>query len=216
MPSKDWTEVWPAVHAERLALIDDLTGGRPEHWSTPSLCPGWDVHDVLAHLVSTAKTSRWGFVLGMLAARGDFDRDNARGISRERAATPAETLDEFRRVARETKTPPAAPATRLVEAIVHGEDIRRPLGLHRQYPVEHVVTALEHQLKTPVAFGGGRERAAGWRLAASDSHVIAGTGPEVRASTLTLLLAVSGRPISRDEIGGDGAEAFMRQLAPHG
>jgi uncharacterized protein (TIGR03083 family) len=131
MSSLPAAEVWSFVHTERQALIDDLESLTPEQWAQPSLCPGWDVHDVLAHLVDTAKTTRLGFVRGLIAAKFDFDTDNARGIERERGATPAATLAEFRRVRDETKTPPAALATRLVEAIVHGEDIRRPLGLRR-------------------------------------------------------------------------------------
>lgn len=212
MPSTKWSAVWPAVHEERRVLLGDLTAARPEQWATPSLCPGWDVHDVVAHLVSSAKTTRWGFVRGMVAARFDFDRDNAAGVARERAATPAGTLAEFRRVVDETKTPPAAPATRLVEAIVHGEDIRRPLGMDRKYPIEHVATALQYQLRTTVAIGGGKQRAAGSRLVATDSGIDVGSGAEVRGSTLSLLLAVSGRPIDQDEFSGEGAAAFVRNL----
>ncbi|MBD8044893.1 maleylpyruvate isomerase family mycothiol-dependent enzyme [Arthrobacter sp. Sa2BUA2] len=213
MPSKEWPVVWAAVREERRALIDDLTALRPEQWATPSLCPGWDVHDVLAHLVSTAKTTRWRFLRGMVTARFDFDRDNAAGIARERAATPAGTLAEFRRVVDETKTPPAAPATRLVEAIVHGEDIRRPLGISREYPIEHVATALRYQLKTPAAMGGGKQRAEGSRLVAVDSGDAAGSGDVVRGSGLSLLLAVSGRPVHPDEFTGEGAAAFLSRLA---
>ncbi|WP_299165460.1 maleylpyruvate isomerase family mycothiol-dependent enzyme [uncultured Arthrobacter sp.] len=204
--------VWQAVHEERRALIEDLAAADPDQWTTPSLCPGWDVHDVVAHLVDTAKTTRLGFVRRLLAARFDFDRDNAAGVARERSATPAETLSEFRRVLNETRTPPAAPATRLVEAIVHGEDIRRPLGFKRTYPIEHVVTALQYQLKTTVSMGGGKQRAAGSRIVATDSNVDAGSGAEVRGSTLSLLLAVSGRPADRNEFTGEGATAFIEHL----
>lgn len=206
--------VWPAVHEERRALIEDLAAARPEQWATPSLCPDWDVHDVVAHLVDSAKTTRWGFIRRLAAARFDFDRDNAAGVARERAATPAATLAEFRRVLTETKTPPAAPATRLVEAIVHGEDIRRPLGITRNYPIEHVVTALQHQLKTSVSMGGGQQRAAALRLVATDSDVDAGTGAEVRGTTLSLLLAVSGRPVDQNEFTGEGAAEFVKRLTP--
>jgi uncharacterized protein (TIGR03083 family) len=200
------------VHSERQALIDDLESLTPEQWAEPSLCPGWDIHDVLAHLVDSAKTTRLGFVRRLLIAKFDFDRDNARGVQRERGATPEETLTEFRRVRAETKTPPAALATRLVEAIVHGEDIRRPLGLVRTYPMTSIDMALRYQLETGASWGGGRERAAGFRLRASDSGLEHGSGPEVTGSSLTLLLAVSGRPVERKELSGDGASCFARKL----
>lgn len=75
-------ETWTAVHAERQALIDDLAVLDAAGWNTASLCPGWDVHDVLADFVDSARTTRRGFMRGMLAARFDVDRANADGIRR--------------------------------------------------------------------------------------------------------------------------------------
>jgi uncharacterized protein (TIGR03083 family) len=199
------TGIWPVVHAERQALIRDLTDLTAQQWATPSLCPGWDVHDVLAHLVDDALTTRLGFLRRLAAAGFDFDRCNARGIARERRADPQDTLAAFRAVSGRTTSAPAPPATRLVEAFVHGEDIRRPLSLARAYPVGLVGEALRYQLGTSGKLGGGRERAAGLRLVATDADLDAGMGPEVRGSVLALLLAVSGRPVGPDELTGPGA-----------
>lgn len=212
MLSRPSAAVWPAVHYERRALIRDLASLTPEQWAQPSLCPGWDIHDVVAHLVDTAKTTRLSFLRHMIAATFDFDRANAHGITRERAPTPEATLAEFRRMRGATKTPPAAPATRLVEAIVHGEDIRRPLGLTGTYPSQAVDAALQYQLKTGASLGGGKERAAGFRLQASDSEFQHGSGPRVRGTSLALLMAVSGRPLDAGNFSGDGAAAFVRKL----
>jgi hypothetical protein len=103
------------VHTERAALIHDLRTLDSAQWEVPSLCEEWTVHDVVAHLVDTALTTRLGFVVGLARARFDFDRQNALGVRRQRGAS----LD-----------------SRLVEEVVHGEDIRRPLGLTRSYPRE--------------------------------------------------------------------------------
>ena len=54
-------DIWPVVHAERRALAADLAALTPEQWQTPSLCTGWSVHDVLAHMVATAKETPAGF-----------------------------------------------------------------------------------------------------------------------------------------------------------
>jgi uncharacterized protein (TIGR03083 family) len=212
MPSRPSAAVWPVVHSERQALISDLESLTPDQWTQPSLCPGWDIHDVLAHLVDTAKTSRLRFLRQMIAARFDFDRANKDGITRARAAAPEETLAEFRRVRNTTKTPPAAPATRLVEAIVHGEDIRRPLGIFHSYPGESVEAALRYQLKTGIFLGGGKERAEGFSLQASDSRFGHGSGPQVQGTLLALLMAVSGRPASPEDFSGEGATVFVRGL----
>ncbi|MGK7221862.1 maleylpyruvate isomerase family mycothiol-dependent enzyme [Kocuria flava] len=198
-------EVWPVVHAERAALAADLRRVPRARWNTPSLCPGWDVHDVLAHLVDDARTTRLGFLRGLVAARLDFDALNARGIARERAEDPQRTLARFRAVGTRTTSAPAAPATRLVEVFVHGEDIRRPLGLSHACPPGPVAVALRHQAATRVSFGGGRERMDGLRLVATDTDLVLGAGAEVRGTALALLLAVSGRPVRAGELTGPGA-----------
>ncbi|WUC95072.1 maleylpyruvate isomerase family mycothiol-dependent enzyme [Streptomyces sp. NBC_00525] len=151
--------VWPVVHAERAALIRDLEGLGDEQWERPSLCEGWTVHDVVAHLVDSARTTRLGFAAGLVRARFDFHRQNAHGVARERGASPSETLARLRRVATRTSTPPAPLDSRLVEEIVHGEDIRRPLGVTRAYPRNAVVRALRLQVRTPASFGGSKEAA---------------------------------------------------------
>jgi uncharacterized protein (TIGR03083 family) len=203
------TDIWPAVHRERDALIHDLASIDPEQWGTPSLCPGWDVLDVLAHLVDDAKTTRLGFVRRLLAARFDFDRVNAVGVARERAAGPARALAEFQAVRHRTTSAPAPAATRLVEQIVHGEDIRRPLGIAHDYPAAEVEVALRFQARTGVSMGGGRERLAGLRVQATDTGFDEGSGKLVRGPAIALLLAASGRPVRHGELTGPGAAALI-------
>jgi uncharacterized protein (TIGR03083 family) len=197
--------IWQIVHAERRQLAEDLSGLRDEQWRRPSLCPGWNVHDVLAHLVNTARTGRLSFVRDLLTARLDFDRANENGIARERQQDPQDTIDALKEVADLTRTPPANLATRLVEAIVHGEDIRRPLGIAGDYPEPAIRQALAHQLRTPVSFGGGRERAAGLRLIDRKTGATWGQGDDVEADAIDLLLAVSGRPVHQERLTGSGA-----------
>ncbi|GAA3598278.1 maleylpyruvate isomerase family mycothiol-dependent enzyme [Nonomuraea rosea] len=209
------SEIWDVVHAERAALIRDLEALPAERWATPSLCAGWDVHDVMAHLTDDAKTTRLSFLLRLAAARFDFDRYNNAGVTRERAGDPLLTLASFRAASHRTTSAPVAEASRLVEAFVHGEDIRRPLGLSRDYPAAHVATALRFQLGTAVAFGGGKERARGLRLIVTDAGSDTGEGPEVRGTALALLLAVSGRPVHADELTGPGAPALTRDGGLH-
>ncbi|EGE43558.1 maleylpyruvate isomerase family mycothiol-dependent enzyme [Streptomyces griseus] len=196
--------IWRMVHAERAALIEDLARLEPGQWETPSLCAGWTVHDVAAHLVDTALTTRIGFVVGLARARFDFDLQNARGVERERGASPQETLERLRRVASRTTTPPAPLDTRLVEEVVHGEDIRRAVGPVRSYPLEAVVRALRLQARTPESFGGAKETVATVRLTATDADLSIGEGPDATGPALSLLLAVSGRRQAVEELSGPG------------
>lgn len=201
-------DVWQLVHAERAALIRDLEHLDDPGWEVPSLCPGWTVHDVVAHLVDSARTTRIGFLVTLARAGFDFDRLNARGVERERGASPRETLERLRRVAGRTSGPPAPLDTRLVEEVVHGEDVRRPLGLTRAYPQEAVVRALRLQARTRASVGGAKELVAGIRLTATDAGVSIGDGPEVAGSALSLLIAVSGRPVAAGDLDGPGVGAL--------
>ncbi|MGV0813664.1 maleylpyruvate isomerase family mycothiol-dependent enzyme [Mycolicibacterium boenickei] len=197
-------DVWTMVHVERAALTADLENLDDAQWETPSLCDGWTVHDALAHLLDVAMTTRVGFVIDMARARFDFDRQNARGIERARRASPRETLEQLRRVASRTSTPPAPLDTRLVEEVVHGEDIRRPLGLSHTYSEEAVVRALRQQARVSRSFGGAKELLTQVRVTATDADLSIGAGPEVRGTALALLLVVSGRRVALAELDGPG------------
>ncbi|ABY24597.1 conserved hypothetical protein [Renibacterium salmoninarum ATCC 33209] len=99
------------------------------------------------------KTTRPGFVRGIIAARFDFDRNSQAGVDRERYTYPTRTLTALEVAIPLTATPPADPVTRLIEEIAHGEDIRRLLGIHSAYPLESVLLALGYLVKTSQKLG---------------------------------------------------------------
>lgn len=197
-------DVWPIVHAERAALLSDLEQLDDPQWEQASLCEGWSVHDVAAHLVDVALTTRVGFLVGLARARFDFDRQNTRGVARHRGPTPRHTLARLRATTHRTSTPPAALGSRVVEEVVHGEDIRRPLGVLRDYPTEALRLALDYQAGTPAGLGGGRERVRGLRLEATDEQWVTGGGAPVHGTMLDLLLAASGRRVALARLTGAG------------
>ena len=198
------------VHAERAALVTDLEQLDHPSWDAASLCERWTVHDVVAHVVDTAVTTRVGFLVDLARARFDFDRQNERGVRRERGASPAGTVERLREVVERTSTPPAPRDSRIVEMVVHGEDIRRPLGLHRDYPPDAVVRAVHHQARTPLGFGGAKELVSAVRVTATDSDLDIGDGPRVSGPTLSLLLALSGRRVSLTDLEGVRRGAALR------
>ena len=202
----DTIEIWRIVHQERESLATDLATLPLEAWSVQSLCPQWTIHDVLAHLVNDARTTRVGFFRELALARFDFDRLNQRGLARERKQSPVDTLAAFRKVIGRTTSAPAPIASRLVEAIVHGEDIRRPLGIAHTYPTEAIIAGITYQLATSGSMGGSKERAAGVRLIATDGDFGHGDGPIVRGSAIDLLLALTGRDAGYDGLLGEGVK----------
>lgn len=208
------TDSWSLVHAERAALVEDLRGLRPEQWELPSLCAGWSVHDVAAHLVDNALTTRLGFVRGLVRARLDFHRLNETGIRRHRGATPAETLQRLEAAVPRTSGPPGPVDGRLVEEVVHGEDVRRPLGLHRDHSVESLERALRAQASTPAGFGGCKELVQRVQLVADDADVTVGSGPRASGRLVDVLLAACGRADGAQRLSGEGAALVLEAATP--
>lgn len=204
------SDIWNTVHQERASLIRDLNDLPELAWQTPSLCKGWTVHDVLAHLVDAAKNTKPAFIWQMVLAGFDFDKMNQKGVERERQASGKETLANFAKVQNRTTSAPAKLATRLVEAVVHGEDIRLPLGIKHEYPTWAVVEALQYQVATSPSIGGSKETVAGLKLITTDADFTHGEGDEVRGTALDLLLAVTGRPVKSGRLTGPGTPQLSK------
>ncbi|MGW5438705.1 maleylpyruvate isomerase family mycothiol-dependent enzyme [Nocardia asteroides] len=188
---RDRIQAW--LRAERLDLADFLDTLGPDDWARPSACAGWTVHDVLAHVTST-DTVR-DTVVGLIRARGDWNRMTAR-LATDYAArhTPADLITQLRAAADSTRRAPgAAPIDPLVDLIVHGQDIARPLGRVRTAPTDTVLACLDHVLAS--RFYGARTRLRHIRLTATDTTWTQGPGPtEIEAPALDLLLVATGRP----------------------
>lgn len=200
--------VWDLVHAERRALVADLATLPAEQWETPSLAKGWTVHDVAGHLVTNARTTPFGLVAAMVRAKGDFDRQTDAGVVAGRGDSPAQTLDRLRAVTDRRTGPPtwlAAVESRLVEEVAHGEDIRRAVGITRDYPVEAVTPAIRYQAKTKDSIGGRRSLAERVTLVTDDADLRLGDGPELRGTALALLMVLTGRTHALEDLHGPGA-----------
>jgi uncharacterized protein (TIGR03083 family) len=201
------TDIWPTIHAERTALADDLSTLTSEQWATQSLCSEWTVHDVLAHLLSAAKMTPPKFVAKFAAAGFNFDKFAGKQVAEEGAGGPAATLAAFRAAHDRTTSPPGPKETWLGEAFVHGEDIRRPLGMSRDYPLSEVARAVDFYTRSN-AIIGGKKRVAGLTLKASDTDFTAGSGPLVEGPVVSLLLVASGRTVALDELSGPGVDTL--------
>jgi uncharacterized protein (TIGR03083 family) len=198
-------DIWPVVHAERRALAADLAGLTPDQWTTPSLCGGWSVHDVLAHMVATAKETPPAFLVGMLRSGFRISRFTEKRIAEERAVGPAATLAAFRAVETSRSAPPGPTLSWLGEALVHAEDIRRPLGIAHDYPLDPVTAVIEFYAGSNVLIGGKR-RVADLTLRATDTDWSHGSGPLVEGPALALLQAATGRKAALAHLSGPGVE----------
>jgi len=130
--------IWPAFHGECRALATDLKELSAEQWHTPSLCEGWDVEQVLAHLVATSKLTAANFVWQLARAGFRVNVATERGIAAERRGGSAGLLASLGELERSTKAPFGPKLSWLAELLIHGEDIRRPLGIGHSYPIDAV------------------------------------------------------------------------------
>lgn len=204
-------ETWGRVHAERAALAEDLADLPERAWATPSLCVGLSVREVLAHMTAAATLNPITWMAGVVRCRFDFDKQVAMRLAEHLGATPAETLTRFRRVRDSTTAPPGPVVAWLGEVVVHSEDIRRPLGIRRDHPVETLTQVAEYYRRSDlVVLAKGRVR--GLRLRATDGPFTTGAGPLVRGTTLALIMAMTGRVAYCDELEGDGV-ATLRARA---
>ncbi|MEV5547283.1 maleylpyruvate isomerase family mycothiol-dependent enzyme [Streptomyces sp. NPDC052309] len=207
------TGIWPLIHAERAALAADLADLTDEQWATPSLCAGLTVRQVLAHLTAGASLNAVRWLAGVIRCRFDFDKQVAMRLAEQLGATPGETLERFRRIVPSTTKPPLPAIAMLGETIVHGEDIRRPLGIRRDHPIGVVTeTAEYYQGSDMVVVAKGR--IGGLRLVADDGPFTTGSGPLVSGRTVSLLMAMTGRATYCDDLEGDGVELLRGRCGP--
>ena len=212
----DRDESWRVIdeqRAELAALLESLTD---EEWAMPSLCEGWTVRDVGAHL-SLAATAKTREVLGyVVRARGDFDR-MIHDASVDRARRPtAQIVADLRGIIGSRRL---APGTfwrdPLLDIVVHGQDLARPLGRPLDPPLESTRTAAEWTWQRRFPFFPGR-RLRGLRLVADDVDWSRGTGVELRGPVLSLLLVSTGRPAGLADLTGPGLEVARDRFAARG
>src|SRR5215469_16877624 len=195
--------IWSLVHAERAALAADLGDLTDQQWMTPSLCTEFTVREVLAHLTAGASLNPVRWLAGVIRCRFDFDKQVAMRLAEQLGTSPDETLSRFRGVVTSTTKPPLPTAAMLGEAIVHAEDIRRPLGIHRGYPITTLTLLASYYAGSDLVVPA-KGRIAGLRLSASDGPFATGSGPVVSGSTLALIMAMAGRVTYCDNLDGDG------------
>lgn len=195
---------------ERAALVADLQELGPEQWRTATLCTGWDVEEVVAHLGAAATTGMGTWVLSMVRARFDVDTHNRRLLEAFRGATPEETLDRFGAVG-PIALPLANSPGGLGELVVHAEDVRRPLGLsHHVDPAG--LLAVARFFATRDFAVNSRSLVRGLTLVASDTDFRHGSGPEVRGPLLALVMTMAGRPSHLAELTGAGVPELARRV----
>jgi uncharacterized protein (TIGR03083 family) len=205
--------IWTTIAAERGALADDLSDLTPAQWDTPSMCGEWTVRDIVAHLSASITLTPITFFLGMAKARFNIHRFRNERIGKYRGDDPVDTLAKFRGLQNYTSASPGAKIPLLGEVVIHGADVRRPLGIPHTYrpgAVRQVIDFYKHKN----LFIGAKDRIAGLALEATDNGWQHGEGDAVEGPLLSLLLAMSGRTPACDDLVGPGVSTLRSRCAP--
>jgi uncharacterized protein (TIGR03083 family) len=204
--------VFAAVADERHQMANLLDGLDAAQLATPSLCAGWDVATVAAHVVSTVIDGTPAF-LWLALRRGSMARAIDE-MARRRAQLPAyEIAASLHQCADRRISPPLfGPLDPLADVLVHGGDIRIPLGLPFEPDPQLPALAMDF-LTGPWPFGFVPiRRLHGIKLCASDIRRTWGSGAEIRGPVAALMMAVCGRPALLHLLEGPGVPRLRRRI----
>ena len=184
-------EIWRRVDEQRIGLAGLLEGLTAEQWTAPSLCDGWQVRDVAAHLTHSHMHPVRAIVE---AARSGFRFDSMiQRLGREDPRSQAEIAIALRGMAGSRKRVPGTSVQQpLIELLVHGQDIAVPLGIDWPMPLDAAREAAQKLSGMTFPLNGQR-RLAGVRLVATDAEFAAGEGREVQVPIGDIVMVLAGR-----------------------
>jgi uncharacterized protein (TIGR03083 family) len=172
-------------------------------------------------LVAPRKTSTSHLILPFAAAfvkaRGNFDRANVDLTAKEAVRPTADLVADLRRNAgRHFKPPGFGSEAPLTDVLVHGQDIRIPLGLPTTGPTEHWRVALELLVTSKARRTFGLRPLEGLRFATTDIDWTYGNGDQVSGPAIPLALALIGRAARIGDLTGPGLARLTAHITDEG
>ena len=196
---------WQIIEAQRLELADLLEGLSGVQWEAPSLCAGWRVMDVAAHLALAPQPPSVLSMTGQFVrAGGRFNRLNHDLAVRHAAVGPDRLVSQLREFAASRRLPPVTDyRNTLFDVLVHGQDIALPLGRSLVMPAEAARAGADRVWAMGWPFWA-RRRLHGVRLSATDIDWTIGEGRVRSGPIAALLLLLTGRAEAAAPLLTDG------------
>jgi len=189
--------------ADRILALDE------QAWDEPSWCSGWQVRDVLAHLVRNAESTSWSLMSDLL--RGGFRPDHSlnKAAKRLRGVQVRELAERLRRAADERlRSGGSSKPFGMGDVVVHSADAFRPLGQDVDVAPDVAASVLDaYWDKARMVVHAAPHR--GHHLVATDFDWSRGSGTEIRGRTIDLVLLVANRRQVLPLLEGPGLEALL-------
>jgi uncharacterized protein (TIGR03083 family) len=206
-------DIGAAIAAERRRIADLLDSLNPAQLEVPSLCGAWTVRQVAGHLVA-AVAGRPSQLLGAVVTSGfRLHRANAKVATRMARQSPADLAAELRRHAESKFEPPVVGFPgQLTDLQVHGQDMRRPLGLPSGLELDRLRVSLDFLTGGRAIGFTPRRRLTGLRLEATDLSWSWGAGEMLAGPAEALMMAMTGRRVALPDLDGPGVRVLARRL----
>ncbi|MGO4596785.1 maleylpyruvate isomerase family mycothiol-dependent enzyme [Terrabacter sp. 2RAF25] len=214
--------IWSEIDDQRIRTVAMLEGLTADQWDHPSLCEGWTVRHVAAHLTLQRQhvpdivryLARHPSVLGAVTLNRTIDR-----TARLQAALPTDEIITRIRAGIGSRRHNSfiAPAGSLSDTLVHAQDMAIPLGIDVDMRPTAAGIAVDHIWATRHGWTGSVFRQLpldGYHLAATDTDWSVGSGPEITGPAAGLLLLVTGRRAGLALLDGDGAAQLKMEAQP--
>lgn len=203
------TPLTELAREERADLAAFLTTLTPAQWQAQSLCTGWTVKDVVAHVISYEELNAGALLRRVV--KGQVTHANQVGVDELSHLSTSELLNVLNRHLAPTGfTAWFGGMIGFVDGTIHHQDIRRALDRPRVIPADRLSRILPLIPGNPRL--GARRRIRGLRLCATDVDWVHGAGQEVTGTGEALLMAMAGRPAALEELSGPGAELLAQRL----
>lgn len=202
-PTTNDSHLQPAVAAEFTSLADLLAAASDAQWDTPSLCEGWRVREVVAHMTMAARYSEAEFMTELRRCDFDFTRLSNEVAGRDAGLPADELVASLRSDVMQRWIPPGGGYHgALNHVVIHGLDVTVPLGVPRRSPDDTIRVVLDD-----LTADGGHAHFGivinGRRLEASDLDWSHGSGPVLRGAAEDLALAMCGRAVPAGRLRGE-------------
>ncbi len=211
-------KTWQLVAEHRRQLASLLTSLSPEQWNHPTLCEGWQVRHVVAHIILESHYALLKDLPLFVRSGFSFNRFLYLAALKLGSSDPQRLVSLLEQDIDRRITPPfGKPIWVLADLLIHIQDNTIPLGRETEIKpavMEQVFSAWRPgTFKLGLWIVGVTHRLRGLKLIATDIDWNQGSGLIVTGRAQDLMLAIAGREIILSRLSGAGATILNQRIS---